>query len=368
MDADRLLSTFLDLVRIDSPSRDEAAVAAYCKEALEQAGCSVRIDETMAFTGSNTGNLIATLPGTRPGKLYFSAHMDTVNPGQGIRPCIIDGIIRAGGDTVLGGDDKVGIAAIIELVRCLAKEERPHPEIGVLFSVCEEISLLGAQAMDSGDFGGEPCLVLDGEGKPGTIIIGSPFNYKFKATFTGKAAHAGIAPEKGVSAISIAAKAILGMELGRLDDKTTANVGTIQGGNANNIVADSCVVTGEFRAMDEPRVAQVRAQLSSAMDDAAALMGGAVSVEWVREYPGFTVEETDPLVQRLLLQARALGLEAQAVMSGGGSDANIYTDKGLMALVFGTGMADVHGLSESLAIRDLEDLAHLCISIALGWY
>ena len=382
MNSARLLSTFLDLVRIDSLSRNEAAVAAYCRDAFEQAGCSVRIDETAAATGSNTGNLIAVLPGrlpdelsetenavslVSPSKLYFSAHMDTVGPGEGIEPHVSDGVIRSLGATILGGDDKVGIAAIIELAHTLAEKGRPHAEIVVLLSVCEEISLLGALAIDTSGFNEEPCFVLDGSGKPGTVVVASPFHYKFEATFTGKAAHAGIEPEKGISAIRIAAKAVLGMELGRIDQDTTANVGIIVGGNETNIIPDSCTITGEFRVMDESKVSAVQAQLASAMNNAAAEMGGEVAIEWVRQYPGFNVSEDDPLVLYILEQARLLGFEAKAVASGGGSDANIYANAGLKALVLGTGMTDVHGLNESLAIQDLEDLARLCIAMAYSY-
>jgi di/tripeptidase len=357
--------------------------------------------------------------------------MDTVSPGEGIEPVITDGIITSAGETVLGGDDKVGVAAILELVRTLAEGDRPHPEIGVLLSVGEEIGLHGAQAMDATDFDGEPCFVLDANGKPGTVIIGAPYHYLFKATFSGKAAHAGIEPEKGVSAIALASKAILAMELGRLDEHTTANVGIISGGHAFNIVPDNCVVTGEFRAMDKQRADEVKAQLSSAINAAvangaagaafepprplrghpseggelttvsdsgdpgnatetgansppsegyprwgrggsnaadSAISAGGVTVEWEEEYPGFAASEDSPLVQLVFEQARALGLPASAIISGGGSDANVFAGKGLCPLVLGTGMTDVHGPGESLAIEDMENLTRLCISIAYAGY
>ena len=367
MNSDRLLSTFLDLIQIDSISRKEAEVARYCKDALEQAGCSVFIDKTTKMTGSNTGNLIATLPSSPAaalGKLYFSAHMDTVNPGEGIKPVIVDGVIRPSGDTILGSDDKAGIAAILELVRTLNEEGKPHPEIVVLFTVCEETSLLGASSIDASAFNGEPCFVLDGDGKPGVIDIGSPFHVVFKAMFTGKAAHAGVEPEKGISAISIAAKAVLGLQLGRIDQYTTANIGTIIGGNANNIVPDSCTITGEFRVMDGSNLDAMKAQFESVMNTAADEMGGKALVEWTGEFPGYQLADDDPLVQLVLRQARELGLEARTLLSGGMSDANVYTGDGLKTLVLGTGMSDVHGLGEHLAVKDLEDLARLCISIA----
>jgi tripeptide aminopeptidase len=371
MNAKRLLDTFLNLVQIDSPSLAEADVAAYCKRMLEDAGCAVRFDDAALVTGSNSGNLIATLPanpsdGLAPsGKLYFSAHMDCVNPCQGIEPVIVDGVLRSKGETILSGDDRVGLAAIIELIQTLAEENRPHPEIGVLFSVAEEIGLRGAHALDASDFNGEPCFVLDANGSPGVVIIGAPFHYLFTARFTGKAAHAGIEPEKGVSAIALASKAVLAMQLGRLDEHTTANVGIINGGSTFNVVPETCVMTGEFRVMDERRIDEVKAQLNGACEDAVFGTGGSVKVEWDEEYPGFQICEDDPLVQLVLDEATALGLLTQTVITGGGSDANILASKGLNPLVLGTGMTNVHSTTESLAIADLEALTRLCIAIVL---
>jgi tripeptide aminopeptidase len=390
INAGRLLDTFLELVRIDSPSLEEAAVAAYCKQALEDAGCVVRFDDSAAATGSNTGNLIATLPaksgGVRadaggagavsgggvgadggPAKLYFSAHMDCVGPCEGIEPTVVDGVIRSAGDTILGGDDRVGLAAVIELVRTLAETDRPHPEVGILFSTAEEIGLRGAHALDEDGFAGEPCFVLDANGSPGVAVIGAPFHYLFMARFTGKAAHAGIEPEKGLSAISLASQAIGAMQLGRLDEHTTANVGTIDGGTAFNVVPESCVVTGEFRAMDDQRISEVKAQLTAALEGAVQDCEGSVEITWTEEYPGFYLQEDDPLVRLVLDEATALGLPAQTVITGGGSDANVFAVKGLRPLVLGTGMTDVHSMDESLAVADLEAIARLCVALVYGY-
>jgi tripeptide aminopeptidase len=379
MNAQRLLASFLDLTRIDSPSREEADVAAYCARVLKEAGCSVRVDKSAAQTGSNTGNLIAYLPAKgdksasgSPGfgaedfsTLYFSAHMDTVNPGRGVVPLVgDDGVIRSAGDTVLGGDDKSGVAVILELVRALHEGDRPHPRIGVLLSTCEEISLLGAAALDAKEFANEPCFVLDAGGKPGSLIIGSPYHYSFTATFRGKAAHAGILPEEGISAIVLASKAVLALELGRLDALTTVNIGQIEGGLADNIVPERCVVSGEFRTMPPEQCARLRQEIEERMRAAAASEGGAVEVEWKLDYEGFLLGEDDPLVQLVLAQARTLGLAAEAAFSGGGSDANFLGSKGLRPIVLGTGMTDVHSTRESLAIKDLEDLGRLVEAIA----
>lgn len=368
IDSHRLLATFLDLVQIDSPSGREAAVATYCRGALEAAGCAVEIDGTAEVTGSDTGNLIAELAGDGAGKLFFSAHMDTVGPGEGVKPVVEQGTIRASGDTILGADDKVGIAAIIEMVRMLRESQTSHPTIGILLSVGEEKNLRGANAMDAAIFSGQPCFVLDSENEPGEVVVGAPFHNSFKATFRGKAAHAGVCPEKGISAIAMAAAAIAAMELGRLDEVTTANVGTIAGGSANNVVADSCVITGEFRSLDERRLNEVGEAIRVAIQAAVVGTEASVDVVWERNYPGFLLDDGHPVVQLALKAAERIGLPARVAVTGGGSDTNVLSDKGLQAVTLGTGMKGIHGLGENVAIEDLEALTRLIIQIVLDYH
>jgi tripeptide aminopeptidase len=361
---ERLLNTFLELVRIDSPTNHEAAVADYCRVALEAAGCRVTIDDTAAITGSDTGNLIAELPGELPGKLFFSAHMDTVNPGTGIRPVVENGIIRASGDTILGGDDKVGVASIIEMIRVLNAGATPHATIGVLLSVGEETGLKGAKAICADLFSGEPGFVLDADGRPGEVVAGAPYQRSFKAIFTGRAAHAGVSPEKGVSAIELAASAINAMPLGRLDEVTTANIGTIRGGSANNIVAEECLLTGECRSLHEARLLDIQNAIIVALSDAVADKEGSVDIEWTIDYAGFLLDDDDPVVQLALRAAEKLGLPARTKVTGGGADTNVLRSKGLRVVTLGTGMEAIHGTNEQLAVADLEALCSLIIQIA----
>ena len=250
MSDDRLLETFLDLVRIDSPTGSEAACAAYCAGALREIGFDVRFDDSASVTGSDTGNLIALLPGTVGRTLAFSAHLDCVEPCRGVEARIVDGIVVSAGDTVLGSDDKAGPAAAIETARRLAERGGPRPALKMLFTVQEEVGLVGAKALDPADVGCDLCLVLDADGAPGGIVIAAPTHYTFFAEFTGRASHAGVAPEKGVSAIRMAADAISHMRLGRLVAETTANVGSIKGGGATNVIAARCEMTGECRSLD----------------------------------------------------------------------------------------------------------------------
>ncbi len=380
VNTERLLNTFLELVQIDSPSGAEAGVAAYCKETLEAAGCVVRFDDSSIITGSDVGNLFATLVAfggeaslsSKP--LYFSAHMDNVNPCTGVKPRVEGGFVYSDGTTVLGGDDKVGIAAIIETVRCLKEGEaqgEPHPEIRVLLSVREEQGLMGAKAMDITEFAdaqGALCYVLDAAGKPGLVVNGAPYQHSYQARYTGLAAHAGIAPESGISAIRAAAKAVASLAQGRIDEQTTANVGTITGGTANNVVAEQCLVTGEIRSHDEDRLIAFEADVdktlkAAAEDDGTGAGPVGVEVVWEVNYEGFFASEDSPEVTLALRAARKLGLEARTEVGDGGADTNILVSYGLAAISLGCGMERIHSTDERLAIQDLEDLARLTMSI-----
>lgn len=282
MNPDRVLDSFLEMVAIESPSWHEAPMAAYCAEKLAEMGFAVTFDASAAETGSDTGNLIAHLPGTVPGRIGFSAHLDTVKPCAGIEAvieqrhicdditCRMAEVVCSAGETILSADDKAGIAAIFEGLRSVLESGTPRPDITVLLTTCEEQSLLGAGALAEGALawpenlpaatpeaerdGRFPLFVLDADGAPGTIIMGAPYHWTLRARIEGRAAHAGVEPEEGVSAIQIAAAAVAAMPLGRIDECTTANVGRIEGGVAVNIVPAVVTLMGECRSLYEDRV------------------------------------------------------------------------------------------------------------------
>lgn len=368
MNRERVLQTFLELVRIDSPSRSESQVADYCEKHLADLGFAVRYDGSAKATGSDTGNLIATLDATpgRGGAVALSAHMDCVEPCRGVEPIVEDGVVRSAGDTVLGGDDKVGVAAILEAVRSVVESGADHPEVCVVLTTCEEESLLGASAIDPSVFpAGAFCYVLDAGGDPGTAILGSPCHYEFKASFTGRASHAGAAPEAGVSAVLMAARAIAGMPLGRLDDITTANVGVIEGGSAVNVVPERCTVHGECRSIDRARADAVRADIEAACMRAAKEAGGTVEVSWHLDYESTNYSPDDEIALRVARAASACGLEARMENSGGGADANAFATKGVPAITLSNGMTNYHALDEHVRVRDIEDSARLAEALIL---
>jgi tripeptide aminopeptidase len=361
----RVLDTFLDLVRIDSPTGRERNVAEYLAGALADAGCEVRFDETQTLTGADTGNLLATLPGTTPGAvLAFSAHMDCVQPCEGVDPVVEGGVVRSAGATILGGDDKVGLAAIVEAIRRLSEEPGEHAEVRAVLTVSEERGLLGAKALAHDDCIADVCLVLDADGAVGGIVTAAPTHYTFTATFTGKAAHAGVEPENGVSAIVMAAAAVSAMEIGRLDPQTTANIGTIVGGSATNVVAPRCDVTGECRSLDRSRAEAVRDAMDSALREAAAAHAGTVEVTWTLEYEGFSFDADAPAVALVEAACREVGVTPRRFATGGGSDGNVFAAHGVPTLVLSSGMAKVHSTDEELEVAQLERLADLLVAVA----
>ncbi len=360
----RVLATFLEAVAIDSPSGEERAFAEWCATRLTAVGALVRFDGSASVTGSDTGNLIAELPGTAPGlTVVLSAHLDTVEPGRGIRPVVVDGVVRSSGDTILGSDDKAGVAAILEALERVREAGEPHAAVRVLLTVQEEMGLVGAKAVSPADSAGDLCLVLDGDGPVGEVVTAAPTHHRFRATFAGRSAHAGVEPEKGVSAIAMAADAVCRMRLGRLDAETTANIGEIRGGGATNVVAPECLLTGECRSLDGERADEVKAAMDAAMRDAAGRAGGRVLVSWEKEYDGYRFAPGDPAIALVTAACRDVGIEPSLCVTGGGADANVLMSRGLPCVVLACGMTDVHSRQESLKTSDLENMVRVVTAV-----
>lgn len=369
MNEQRLLDTFYDLVKIPCPSGREALAAAYCKEALEACGCMVEIDDVGEKIGSDTGNVYAELPGTAPGSLIMTAHLDCVQPCEGIKPHIEDGVIKSDGTTILGGDDKVGVASILEAVRTLVEEGGAYPTVKIIFSIQEEVGCNGARELNAGSFEkGEPCYVFDAEGDVGLVCLAAPYHYSFTARFTGKASHAGVAPQDGISAINAAACAIEKMRvagmLGAVGEYCASNIGTIQGGSADNVLAPSCSLTGECRAIDEEDVNQVRDAMDAALHDGAAEVGARVDVDWTLNFSGFKFTDDSVSVRLFNRAAERVGLVPSTTLSAGATDANMYVNLGVEPVVVSTGMTNFHSVDECLKVEDLNNTARIAIALA----
>lgn len=363
---ERLLSTFLDYVQIDSESTHEGAMATRVAEDLKAIGCQVYVDNSGEQTGSETGNLYCTLPGTAEGEpILFAAHMDTVVPGVGVKPVIEDGVIRSSGDTVLGGDDKSGIAAIVEALRTIVEQNLPHPTIEALFTVCEEVGLRGSRHMDYSRVTAKKAAVLDSSGDAGKIITAAPGQYKLSAAVIGRRAHAGVAPEEGISAVQVLCEAVANMKLLRIDEETTANIGTISAQYATNIVPERAELVGECRSRRDDKLEAQGQHMMDCLQAACDKYGATLEGGLTKAYSAYSYTEDDPFVQQLMAACRKAGLEPSLAASGGGSDANNMSAHGLKALVLGTGMAKVHTVQEEITVKNLEDTAALVLAIAV---
>lgn len=362
---ERLLNTFLDYVRIDSESTREGAVAARLAADLEAIGCQIYVDGSAAQTGSETGNLYCTLPGTIPGEaILLCAHMDTVTPGVGVEPVIQDGIIRSKGDTVLGGDDKSGAAAIVEALRTIVERDLPHPTLQAVFTVCEEIGLVGSRFLDYDKLAGKTAVVLDSSGDAGKIIVSAPGQYKLSATVVGRRAHAGVAPEEGISAIQVLAHAIANMKLLRVDEETTANIGAISAQYATNIVPERAELLAEARSRSGEKLEAQGKHMMDCLREACQKFGATLEGGLSKAYEAYSYREDDPFVQAVADACRKAGLTPSLAASGGGSDANNMNANGVKALVLGTGMTKVHTTQEELSVKNLEDTAALVLALA----
>src|SRR5699024_6238071 len=249
---ERLVNEFIELVQIDSETKHEQEISKVLKQKFSDLGLEVIEDTSKEKTGHGSGNLICTLkgPDQEANTIYFTSHMDTVVPGQGIKPSIKDGYIVSDGTTILGADDKAGLAAILESIRILQEKELKHGDVQFVITAGEESGLVGAKALEPSYLKAKYGYAIDSNGEVGDIIVAAPTQAKLFATIKGKTAHAGVAPEKGVSAITLAAKAISKMPLGRIDEETTANIGRFEGGQQTNIVCDYVEILAEARSLD----------------------------------------------------------------------------------------------------------------------
>lgn len=373
-DLGRLRDRFEELVKIDSPSREEGVLCGWLKRYFSDLGYEVIEDKTQVETGSDSGNIIVRIPGVRDvPPLFFNAHMDTVEPGRGIRPIFRDGVFSTDGSTILGSDDKAAIAVLIEAVNLLKEHQIAHGPVELLFTVCEEIGLLGAKAFDPAFLKARMGYALDST-DPDVLITKAPAAIRFHLKVVGKAAHAGIRPEEGINAIRVAAKALSTVPMGRIDDETTANIGVIRGGNATNIVPDEVEMDGEVRSHSPKRLREVEDEIIGCFHRVASEFrkGGndglpIVQAEVRDDYPAMSIPDDHQLVKAAMDAARALGRDIRTGKTGGGSDANIFNGKGLSTVVMGIGMQKVHSTEEFIRLDDMAETCRLVFEIIKGW-
>jgi len=374
---ERMTDLFIQLARIDSHSKEEQGVADVLAGAARAIGAEVRTDDAGASVGGNAGNVIVRLPGNAAGAapLLLSSHMDTVPLGRSVKPLRDDGRIKSDGTTMLGADDKSGLAVIVEVLRALVEHELRHGDVEVTFTICEEIGLLGAKHLDFSALASRRAIVLD-SGTPSTLYTQGPSADRFEFVVHGLEAHAGMAPEQGISAVRAAAEAISAMPLGRIDAVTTSNVVIADCSSATNVVPNRCVVKGEARSLDDSKLDARMAQIRRCFQDAAAgksvTLDGRVTRAWIeerceREYHSISVSDDDPLVRMVIEAGRLVGHEIRTAAIGGGSDANVLNRKGITAVNLGTGMRDIHTVNEWLSLDDFYACAEIvlqCVRLA----
>ncbi|HEY3168519.1 MAG TPA: M20/M25/M40 family metallo-hydrolase [Candidatus Binatia bacterium] len=370
---ERLKNLLIELIKIDSLSRKEYDVAMRLKSEMEALGATVSIDDAGKKVGGNVGNLIAHFSGNAQNAqaLLLSAHMDTVVPGEGIVPIMEGDILRTNGRTVLGGDDKSGVAIICEVMRVMQENRLPCSDIDVVFTICEEAGLIGAKCLDVGRLRARTGLVLDSD-SVGFLFTKAPAANRMEFRVHGLEAHAGVCPEKGINAIKVAAEGIAQMHLGRIDDETTANIGVVEGGMAVNIVPNHVILRGEARSHSEDKLNRQTEHMKHCLEEAAArhvleLDGkrhsAKVEAKIERDYDRMDVSESAPIVKLVHAAARSLKLEVKTFATGGGCDANVLNQKGLVVANLSTGMRDIHTVNEWLDLRDLNRSAQMVLEI-----
>lgn len=350
----RLLDSFLELIQIESESGQESKLRKHLLKKLSALKIDTAIDKK--------GNLYGLLLGNPEKRsILLSAHLDTVVPGKNIKPIIKNNIIYSDGKTILGSDDKSGIAQIIECLTVLIENKLSHPNITVLFTVEEEIGLKGAKKskLPKIDLG----IVLDACGEIGTIYTKAPSQYTFSAQIKGKAAHAGIEPENGINAILVASKAISQCTLGRINNNNVANIGIIQGGNATNIVPAEVLIQGEARSFKEAELTKNIRNIKAIFQKECSIAKAQLNFQINEEYHTFSLKKNEPIIKLCKKAANLLNLPFKTAQTGGGSDANIFNTRGIKTIVMSTGMQKVHTTQEFIKISDLENVSSYLLEI-----
>lgn len=359
-----VVDEFLELIKINSPSKSEGELAKYLKNRLLDLGAKIYEDSSAVRTGSDTGNIIAVYPGSieKP-TIMLAAHMDTVAQIEGMVPQIRDGVIYSDGKTILGADDKAGIAIILGVLSML-QEDRSilHGQIEILFTVQEEVGLIGVKNLDY-QFQSQYGYVLDGDGLVGTIVNASPSHVTLDIVVEGKAAHSGLAPETGINAIVVASEAIASIPSGRLDEETTSNFGIIRGGRGRNIVADRVEITAEVRSRNRGKLERETQKIISKFEEITAKHQAKLNVTKELAYEAFTIDPKHPAITNAIVVGKGLGIEVNLEATGGGLDANILNARGIPCVALGLGNGNAHTNEEYISMEEMEKAVQFLVGI-----
>jgi len=359
-----VVDLFIELAALPSPPGEERAVADAVVRYLRDLGLSVDEDDAGAEVGSTIGNLYCKLEPNGGGTpVFLCAHLDTVPPDGPLEPVIDEGVVRNAGGTILGADNKSAVAAMLEGTRRVLSENRRHGGIELLFTPKEEVGLLGAAAFDHERLAARVGYVYDQAAPIGDVILGAPHSQAMQVRFHGRAAHSGMYPEEGRSAIAAAARAIADLRLGRVDEETTANVGIIQGGTAGNIIPEWCALDAEARSHDERKLADLVQEMLDAFSFAAGLEDCEVEAKVSKSYRGYRFKREDPVVRIAHAALERAGYTPAYGLSGGAADANVFNDRGLACLNLANGMQDIHTPDERITVDDLEGMVEVTLAL-----
>jgi tripeptide aminopeptidase len=359
-----VVSLFTELAAISSPPGEERPVADRVLKFLRDLGLEPDEDEAGAEIGSTMGNVYARIEPTAEGTpIFLCAHLDTVPPEDRIEPVISDGVVRNAAGTILGADNKAAAAAMLEGARRALAENRPQAGVELLFTPKEEVGLLGAGAFDHTRLRASVGFVYDQAAPIGEIILAAPHSHSMEVRFHGRAAHAGMYPEEGRSAIAGAAKAIADFRLGRLDEETSANVGVIQGGTAGNVIPEWCRFVAEARSHDERKLADVVREMMETVAFAATVTECEVETEVHKSYSGYRFKRDDLPVQLAARALEAAGYTPRLEVTGGGADANVFNERGLQCVNLANGMTNIHTPDEEISVADLEGMVEVTLAL-----
>ncbi len=368
---ERLAQTFKTLVSIDSVSKEEGQISMAIQGLIAPFAAQMMVDKAGEKTGGDTGNLIVRIDGNRRvPPLMLNAHMDTVEPGRGVKSRYADGVFTSDGTTILGADDKSAIAILLEALRMIKENNLPHGPLELVFTVCEEIGLLGAKHLNYDLIASPYGYALDTSDTE-SIVNQAPAANRIDILLHGKDAHAGVDPEKGINAILLASRAIAGLQLGRIDAETTCNIGVMEAAGATNIVPKRVRIGGEARSHDEAKLDRVTRNIVSAFEKTVDEYRFRHSTDDLprlearveNEFGRTCIPVEHPVVQIAQSAAADLGRTLTTRRTGGGSDANIFFSKGIVTAVLGTGMREMHTLRESIRIEDMADTLRLLLRI-----
>jgi tripeptide aminopeptidase len=353
-----------ELAVIPSPPGEERGVADVLLRYLRGLGLEPDEDDCGPRIGSTAGNVYARVGPTADGTpLFLCAHMDTVPPDGPLEPVVEAGVVRNAGGTILGCDNKAAITAMLEGVRCVLAENVPHAGIELVFTPMEEVGLIGAGAFDHDRLDAQVGYVYDQEGAMGEVVLGAPWSRALEVRFHGRASHAGMAPEEGRSAIQAAAKAIADLRLGRVDEVTTANVGTITGGTAGNVVPEWCIFLAEARSHEQSTLAEVVQEMLDAFSFAATEAECDVETRVRKSYDGYRFKRDEPAVELAAAALGRCGFEPRYGLSGGGADANIFNGRGRRCVNLSHGVFGFHTPNEHVSVADLEGMVNVTVAL-----